>query len=351
MIRYFRLPFLLLAFIGLVTGIATGLNRMGWDLRMLNTSMHHGAIMVGGFLGTLISLEKIIPLRKRYLLLIPASSGASVFLFFLDQPRYALILLIAAALGLSLVFLSYLIRTKDLIYFMMLCGGLCWITGNIVLIAKNSYPSAFPWWIGFILFIITSERLELTKFLPVTQQLRVLLTGFLFLYAAGIIWSFHAGGHWISAAALIAVSLWLMKNDIVGISIKKGGLQRFIATSLLCGYVAMLVTGVFLVTLRNAPFGYDIVLHTFFLGFAFSMIFAHGPVILPGVLGISAKPWHPIMYGWLILLHASLATRILADLTFYLEIRKISGWASAVAILGYFATVAALTIKIQRAHA
>lgn len=351
MISNFRLPFLVLAILCLLLGLATGLSRMGWEMKMVNTSLHHGAIMVGGFLGTLISLEKVIPLKRKGLYLIPALSGLSVALFLADLRTEAFLLLVLASFSLSCVFLYYLVRTRDVIYFLMSCGAMCWLAGNLVLANRTFYPAAFPWWIGFLLFVITAERLELTKFLPVRPLLKNLLIGFLFLYAAGVIISFHSFGHWVSGAALIAVAIWLMQYDLIGISIKKSGLPKFIAIALLSGYTAMLFTGVFLMTLMQSAFGYDAILHTFFLGFAFSMIFAHGPVILPGVLGISAKPWHPVMYLWLALLLSSLVARVVADLSMHMVLRKFTGLASTIAILGYFATMAVLTIKHHRPHA
>lgn len=340
-----RIPFLVLAIAGLIAGLAGGLSRIGWDLNVLQASMHHGAIMVGGFLGTLIALEKIIPLKKKALFVIPALSGASVVLFFAHLPEAAFGALVLSALLLSAVFLHYRLKTKDMIYSVMLCGSLCWLAGNFMLASKAFYPAAFPWWMGYILFIITAERLELTKFLPVKPQQKNILIVFLLTYIVGALWSFHAGGNWISGPALIAVSLWLMRFDVVSISLKRTGLQKYIAIALLCGYIAMLLAGIFLITLPDKAFGYDALLHTFFLGFVFSMIFAHGPVILPGVIGISAKPWHPVMYLWLALLQVSWITRVVADLLWQMELRKISGLASAVAIVCYFVTMATLTFR------
>ena len=96
---------------------------------------------------------------------------------------------------------------------------------------------------------------------------------------------------------------------------------------------------------------YDAMVHTFFLGFTFSMIFAHGPVILPGVLGIAAKPWHFVLYVWLFLLHSSWITRVAADTVVNFQLRKISGLLSAVSIIGYFLSIVMLTITSQRQHA
>lgn len=351
MIRLSRVPFLILAMLGLLLGLWTGLSRIGWNLDLLIVSMHHGAIMVGGFLGTLISLEKIIPLKKRPLFVIPLFSALSVVMFFVNLAPASFALLVAAAVALTLVFVHYLVKEKNIIYLLMAGGAICWLVGNVLLMVQNFYPLAFPWWLAFALLIITAERLELMKFLPVSMGMKLLLVFLLLTYVCGVLMSFHGTGRQVSGIALIAISIWLMQFDIVGISLRKRALPRFVAVALLAGYVAMLFTGIFFLTLNNQAMAYDAIVHTFFLGFAFSMIFAHGPIILPGVLGISAKPYHPLLYGWLILLHTSWITRIAGDIFLQFEMRKISGLISAIAILGYFATVATLTIMIQRRHA
>lgn len=96
---------------------------------------------------------------------------------------------------------------------------------------------------------------------------------------------------------------------------------------------------------------YDAIVHTFFLGFAFSMIFAHGPVILPGVLGIDAKPWHPVLYIWLLLLHCSWIMRVVADIRVDFGLRQASGLVAAACIPAYFLSIATLTITRQARHA
>ncbi len=351
MINFFRLPFIFFALISLLFGLWTGLNRIGWNMGVFPVNMHHGAIMVGGFLGTLISLEKIIPLKKKVLFLIPALSASAIPFFLLNVPWVSFLALMLAAAGLFIVFIFYFIREKNLVYFLMMAGSLCWLTGNTLLLTRNFYPLAFPWWVGFTLLVITAERVELMKFLPVGNGLKVLLVSLLALYIAGILFSFHGPGYKISGVSLIAISLWLMRYDMVGISIKKEGLAKFVGTSLLAGYIAMLLTGVFFIVLHNQAISYDVVVHTFFLGFVFSMIFAHGPIILPGVLGISAKPYHRILYLWLFLLHLSWIMRITSDILLDFELRKVSALITAFTIPAYFVTIATLTIISRRRHA
>ncbi len=105
-----------------------------------------------------------------------------------------------------------------------------------------------------------------------------------------------------------------------------------------------------LIVMPDTAYSYDILVHSFFIGYAFAMIFAHGPIILPGVLGITSKPFHPVLYGWLFLVQGSLLLRLLADSLFSLEWRKLSGILSGAGILLYFITLVVLVIR-ERHHA
>lgn len=338
-----RIPFLILALLALLTGIWTGLHRIGWSLSAGAISLHHGAIMVGGFMGTLISLEKIIPLKQRGAFLVPALSGLSVILFIAGFSGLSIVALVIASIALTAVFAYYLLRHRDGLYALMLTGSLCWLTGNVMLLSGRPYPAAFPWWVAFGLFIITAERLELTKFLPVSRSARYILTAFLGLFLLGAALSFHGTGRWVSGTALCGIALWLLRYDVISISLRKEGLPKYIALALFAGYSALLLTGVFILFTGRQAMGYDVVVHTFFLGFIFSMIFAHGPVILPGVLGVSVKPYHPVLYVWLCMLHLSWIIRVGSDFLLDFPVRRTSGVLSAVALVAFFLTMAALT--------
>jgi hypothetical protein len=345
--RIERIPFVALAILSLIAGILAGLQKIGW-MFPFGVTPHHGAIMVGGFLGTLIALEKNIPLKKKSLYAIPAASGASVLLFFLDLPIYSIALLVVSSAALSVVFLIYLVRERSLIYVMMFTGAVCWLTGNILLMVHNFYPLALPWWMAFALLIITSERLELMKFLPVSRTQKIIFILALAIFVVGCLISFHGFGNYLATFSLVTASIWLMRHDVIGINLKKEHLTRYVGAALLSGYFALLLCGLFLSFVSRHPLGYDILVHSFFIGFVFSMIFAHGPIILPGVLGISIKPYHPILYLWLVLLHASWMLRTLADIILDMHLRKYSGMISAIAVAGYFVSIAAITIR-QRA--
>lgn len=349
MIR-FRLPFMLLAFANLIAGMATGLIRIGWSFPAVPTAIHHGAIMVGGFLGTLILLEKVIPLKKKFLFAFPLINSLSVLMMNAKFYYVGFYSLIIGAIGLLIVFLFYFKKQpNDLSIWLMIAGACCLIGGHIMILSKQFYPLAFPWWMGFPLFIIVGERVELSKFLPVTQQNKNALLFFCVLFIAGLFISFHGAGKYFSAAGLIMIALWLLKHDVIAIGLKKTALTRFSSYALLSGCIALLFTGIFLVTLPNLPLAYDAVVHTFFLGFVFTMIFAHGPIILPGVLGLNVKPYHPLLYVPLLAILLSVVLRILADTSVLPYIIRLwSGWISVGSILLYFFLLFSISMSRSR---
>lgn len=343
-----RLPIVLLAMLCLISGLWSGLNRIGWDVTMLPIAPHHGAVMVGGFLGTLIALEKIIPLKKRILYLIPGVNALSIAFFFSGHPKVSLYILVASSASLAIVFLYYFRQQRNVIYLLMFTGACCWLVGNILLLTKFFYPLAFPWWAAFALCIIAAERLELMAFLPVSNFNKKFFVFLLLAFVAGVSFSFHGTGNLICGISLIGISLWLMRHDIIGINLTKSGLPKFVAASLLSGYTALLMTGIFFFSLSDQWLTYDAIVHSFFLGFVFSMIFAHGPMILPGVIGISTKPFSRLLYLWLAILQTSWLIRIFADVWIEMELRKASGLLSALAIVGYFVTLVTAIIRSER---
>ncbi|MGO1459496.1 MAG: hypothetical protein ACTHWJ_05670, partial [Flaviflexus sp.] len=113
----------------------------------------------------------------------------------------------------------------------------------------------------------------------------------------------------------IVIALWLIKDDAPRRLIKSKGLPRYSAYALLAGYFWLILGGIVWIATAGAvgtPY-YDIVIHTIFIGFAFTMIMAHAPVIFPAVMG-SPVPYRRIMYIPLVLLNVGLALRVGAEL-------------------------------------
>ncbi len=152
----------------------------------------------------------------------------------------------------------------------------------------------------------------------------------------------------MAGVGLILTGLWLLRYDMATKSVKKTGQHKFSALLLLTGYAWLLVSGVLILLGDLYGFIYDAVLHTFFVGFVFSMIFAHGPMILPGVLGWPIKPFHKVLYLPAIILEGSLILRVVADIMTWEAWRKWSGMWNGVAILLYFVLMVVLIVRERK---
>jgi hypothetical protein len=90
------------------------------------------------------------------------------------------------------------------------------------------------------------------------------------------------------------------------------------------------------------------VLHAVFLGFTFSMIFVHAPIILPAVLR-RPLPYHPVLYVPLFLLHFSLVVRLgVGDLLGQAAVWRWSGVANVVALVIFAVAAATLATRSAR---
>jgi hypothetical protein len=116
--------------------------------------------------------------------------------------------------------------------------------------------------------------------------------------------------------------------------VRKTGLPRFIAVCLLSGYVWLAAGGLMALVFGGVAAGprYDAMLHAIFLGFVFSLIFGHAPIVFPAVLGVPLA-YHPSFYAPLALLQLSLALRVVGDLSLWWAGRQWGGLLNAVAIL------------------
>jgi hypothetical protein len=80
------------------------------------------------------------------------------------------------------------------------------------------------------------------------------------------------------------------------------------------------------------------------LGFVFSMVFGHAPIIFPAVLRV-AVPYHPLFYAPLLLLHLSLALRLAGDAAGAFEWRSAGGLLNAVALAAFILNTVAAVIR------
>jgi hypothetical protein len=312
---------------------------------------NHGPLMVSGFLGTLISLERAVALsqnqlghRLYYLSPLLAGLGA-LMLFFALPPFLPRGLSTLGALGLVVIFVAIYRLQPSTDHAVMGVGALLWLAGNLLWLTERPVYQVAPWWAGFLILTIAGERLELARVLLLKQAARTTFVIAIAIFLAGLLLSLPAfdAGLRLAGLGLLALGAWLLHFDIARRTIRQKGLTRFIAACLLPGYVWLMVGGLFwLVYGGRLPAGpvYDAMLHTIFLGFVFSMIFGHAPVIIPAVVGIQI-PYTPLFYAHLTLLHLSLVLRIAGDFLLSPPARRWGGLLNEVAILLFLLVTAA----------
>ena len=321
-----RLSFLVLGFVSLAFGVAGGLARLTPSMSAPSAAIVlHGALMVSGFFGTLIALERAAALDRPWAYGAPLSAGAGGVLILCGLAVQGFLLLIVAAALFVLCSLVVMRRQPSLETAVLLAGAAAWLAGNAALFAGEA---ALPWWIAFFVLTIGGERLELSRYLKRSAFSRA---AFIAL-AAGVPISALDASMRIQGVLLALFAAWLFTYDLARITVRQAKLPRFVAACLLAGYFWLALGGA-LFAAGGFP---DAALHAVFLGFVFSMVFGHAPVILPAVLRVSF-PYRPVLYLPLALLHLSLALRVTGGLLRSESLTSAGAWGSAAAIALFIA--------------
>jgi len=337
-------------------GIWLGLLRLGWILPLPwpDQLILHGPLMIGGFLGTLIGLERAIGIAKPWAFAAPVCSLAGVVVLVFGPPVVMgpLLITIASAIVVA-VFVTVLRRQASMFAGVMLAGAACWSIGNVQWMSGAALYRVVFWWVAFLVLTIAGERLELNRVLRPTRRVRAAFIGSAcaMLAGAAMLASGARGGAPAMGAGLTSMAAWLMVNDVARRTVRQRGLTRFMAACLLSGYAWLGVAGIVLLATGAASSpgtSYDAVLHAVFLGFVVSMVFGHAPIVFPAVLGVPLE-YRPLFYVHLVVLHASVAMRLTGDFVDQLgRLRVWGGLANALAIGLFVAATASALSRLSR---
>jgi hypothetical protein len=353
--RPWRVPLLVLGMLSLLGGTAAGLLRIGWNAPLPGTgsALHHGPLMIGAFFGTVISLERAVALGELWAYGAPLCAGLA---------GLALLAGIGSSTGSALLFSGSLFliagsvqvyrRQRALHTLTLVFGAAAWATGNALWLTGSAILAVAPFWMAFLILTIAGERLELSRFLPPSPTATKVFAGIIALLLAGTLAPFSslpAAGQ-LFPATLLALAGWLLRQDIARRTVLQQGLTRFIAVCLLSGYVWLSIGAVILfsgggIVASSAAHGAG--LHAILLGFVFSMVFGHAPIIAPAILGVRL-PWHPLFYLPLIALHLSLVLRVAGTLIGAAKIRSAGGALNAVALALFVLTMVASAMRGAR---
>lgn len=341
--------------VALLAGLGSGLARLGWqtDNVSQNWMMIHGPLMISGFLGTLICMERAVALASRYRwsILVPAVNAlGGIALLVAPDALLGKLLLTGGSLGLVLLFglMLRLHPSHDMV--IMTAAALCWLAGNRLWLAGVPVYQVVHLWTAFLILTIVGERLELSRVRRLSTTSVRLLTLTIVVYLAGTAWTpFNLdAGLRLLGVGVVLMAGWLLRYDVARRTIRKNGLPRYIAACLLAGYMWLGFGGLMAIW-QGAVFAgpdYSVVLHAFLLGFVFSMIFGHAPIILPALTGLQMK-YTPLFYGHLILLHVTLAYRTYGNLAGSMTVRQHAGLLNVMVVLLFLVVT---VVTVWRSH-
>ena len=337
--------------LALGAGLWTSLARLGFPVEGFS-AINHGPLMIGGFTGTVIALERAVALDRPWGYLAPALSAVSALLLLFSFPySLAAIPLFLSSLVLLAAFGVFLRRQPAAFTFVMAAGAAAWTAGNALLVIGRAVPDVVPWWAAFLILTIAGERIEMSRLSPPSPGMQRIIGFLVAFYLTSLVWTlFHAdAGIRASGLAVAALGATLAYTDIARRTVRGTGLARYAAVAILTGYFWLIVSGILGTVFGRTIAGlhYDAWTHAQFVGFVFVMIMAHAPIILPSVAGIQVQ-FTPAFYVPLVLLHASLAGRIAADLTLSWYGRQWTGAVNVVAVLLFAAVLVRSILRGRR---
>ncbi|RME25868.1 MAG: hypothetical protein D6798_07975 [Deltaproteobacteria bacterium] len=345
-----RLPILVGGMLGLLAGLLAGLGRLGWNMgEAADLAALHGPLMVMVFLGTLIPLERAVALGHPLALLAPALSVVGGAGLVAGLPRWlAGGFLVLGAVGL-VVILAILRSREPAAHMAALLVAAVTIAGADVAWVLGAPPWQVAWgWAAGLVLTIAAERLELARLArPPAWARNLFLALVAWVVGAAVVQAVVPSlGRPLLAVGLLALTGWLLRFDLGLRSFGRPGLPRFVATCLLIGYGWLAFAALLLLAggTRVAGPVYDAQLHAVFVGFVFSMILGHAPVVFPAVLRVPV-PLRSVSWVPLWLLHASLIVRVVGDLVGGppvggVSLRALGGAVNVVAILLFLLTTA-----------
>jgi len=296
-----RLTFALLAGGSLAAAVAGGLWRAGAAPAALQPAgLAHGPLMLSAVFGSVIALERAVALKRSWAFAAPLAAGLGGVALVAGWPLAAALAGVAAAVVLLAVHLQLMQRRPSAHTRLLAVAAAAWLGAQ-----AQFALGVDAWRLGFAFPVLTvaAERLELTRLARRPAWAPGLLAAIVAALLAGAVASVALYG-----IATLALAAWLLAFDVARHTVRAPGLPRFIAVGLLLGPAWLGVGGLAWLGMAFGCPGRDLALHAVGIGFLFSMVMAHAPVILPALSGLRlgfSKAW----CAPLLLLHASLLWR------------------------------------------
>lgn len=362
-----RLVLLIGAMIALLSGLNAALLRLGLDAPVASVELSslHGVLMVYGFLGTAITLERAVAMeagKERFRWLAYASPGFSVLATILALVQAGTGILPGAraipgalwsASMLVLLWIYLLVWRRQASYsvLLQLLGPVAGLVGIALWARGLEIAVIVPWWATFLVLTIIGERLELARiaFMKAGVEVRILAESLALMVALIVSLFTPSIGYPLVGLALAVLIIDVASIDVAKTLVRTKGLPKFMAACMLGGYAwALVAAGVWIV---RGPvysgYAYDAVVHALTIGFALSMVLAHAAVIIPAVAR-KDLPYHPVMWLVWALLQTGLVIRVIAGVREAENAWQFGGALDVVAVLAFVVSTVSLIVSQRR---
>lgn len=278
--------------------------------------------MLNGFVGGIITLERFLSRNDSWTFwgLTALVLGTGCYLLGINGG------LILVGFNIVILFVIEALQIgknpQNAIY--QLIGLLSWFVANLKFYFTEFYPSSLLFWELFILLMIVSSRLaKMEK----QDGLSMLFTVIIFLS----MWAeFHVIGQSIVGIGVIALSIRVGYLEFIR--------QEKISFAIISAYCWLALSGLSLVLSDLILFSYDLSIHSFFIGFLFTMIFINAPDALLRKLRIDFIKAYP--NWWSILLSLGLVIRLIGGDLFQISYaRSLGGAINVLIIVGYIFSI------------
>ena len=205
----------------------------------------HGPLMVLGFLGTLIALERAVALRVPAGYAAPALLGLGGLALAVGLPlSIGQVLLLDGSVALVVVLVALWRRRRDDPVVVEVLGAVL-ATLAALLWVRVDAAVVVPLLAGFVVLTIAAERVELARIhLPASaDHALVAVAALVATTATGAVLFPDPGARAFGLALLVLVG-WLAPRDVARHTIHSAGLPRFSAAAMLAGYAWLAVAGI-----------------------------------------------------------------------------------------------------------
>lgn len=338
-----------LSLLGGLTG-ALVLLGFGMGAQVGRLAAAHGVLMVLGFLGTMIALERAVALGRPWGFVAPLATGLGALALMLGaQSTVAAALILVGGAVVCAIYVRFEQLEPELHIHVQALGIVAWPIAVLLWLAGRPVSDLVPWLTVFLVLVIAGERLELSRLGRLPPRARSTFLGAVAVLLGGAavsVWAPDLGAR-VAGVGLVLVAGWLAAHDIARRTVRMTGVTRYIALCLLIGYAWLAIGGGLWVVggASGSTMLYDARLHAIFLGFVISMVFGHAPVIIPAVLRVPL-PYRGRFYAHLALLHVGLVVRIVGgDLLDQPELWRLGGVLNVIALLVFVGSSAAAVVS------